>query len=206
MWNQKDALHAVGKQFRRGESCLLMLQLHRFSGMGRAEMSFLLLTVIAVSVFAFALPCKTPLYWLICIALMLVAVRLIVRRAVVRNYLVLTELAVYRCICTYEPAVIQSDWSDVVSVSVRRSAVVRSCLIVEVVCDKKRLPKRRLLPQKLFSVRFGKLKIARVGAFSPRRRPIRQRFAIGMSDRFLQIINELRTIPGNTFELTTKGI
>lgn len=205
MWDKKDALHAVKKHFHTGETCLLMMKTHRLAGMKRTESLFLLSALSIIPLSAFLIQNKTPLYWLMLIVLLLISVKILARR-LCNNHIILTDLALYRHTRIRESKIMISSWANVASVSVKRSGLFRSAVIVEIVCRKEKLPKRILLPKKLFVMRFGKLKLSRAKIDFSATEPVKQRFAISSSNEFLQILGEIQSMPGYSFEIHTKGV
>ncbi len=206
MWTRKDALLAVKKHFRARESCILMLRLHRFLGYSRAESLFLTVCITSVVISVFAIQNKTPLYWALLLLLLGVSAMIIVRRSIAHNFLVLTEKAVYRCVCFREHKVTLCNWADVSSITVKRILADRSCMYVSIVCHKNHLPPRMIFPQKWFKMRFGKLKLMRPRIELFQSRPAKMCFALPFSDDLLQILGEIQSMHGNEFSIFRKGI
>lgn len=205
MWDKKDALNAVKKHFRTGETCLLLMQAHRLLGMKRSESLFLLSVLSIIPISAFLIENKTPLYWLIAVVLLLLSAKTLMHRFC-KNHIVLTEFALYRHTCIRESKITISNWTNVASVSIKRSRLFRSAVIVEIVCRKEKLQKRIQIPKKLFVMRFGKLKLTRAKVDFSVAEPVKQRFAITFPQDFLQILGEIQSMPGYTFEIHTKEV
>lgn len=206
MWSEKDALIAVMRYFRSGESCILIQKPHRFLGIARSELVWLLIYVAVMILFCCFLQIITAFYWFLLIVISVIVWKKIAHHVICKNYIILTEFAVYRYIRSIEPKIMQSEWSDVICVTVKRSRFAPSYATVSILCQKDRLPKRFTLPKKLFRLRFGKIDLSKVYIDTSHLRPIKQTFAVEATEEFMQIIREIRSMPQHSFVIRTRGI
>jgi len=99
----------------------------------------------------------------------------------------------------------QTNWSDVAEISVKKSRLLPSYTLIGIRCDKKKLPKGKLIPNKLFKMRFGKIKMARIQLLHAHSRPYKQYFAVKDSKELITRLQEVQMLGEYSFVIGMKG-
>ena len=206
MWFDKDALKAVSRYFCKNEAFVLLRRTHRVLGLGISYYLVLLGYLGYVAALLLFSQIRIPIAFLILFLSTVLVIRYVIRRSVLPNRMIMTDLSIYRCVGSKEPRIIQSVWTDVTLVVIKRSRLCPSYAHIKIRCDKDRLPPRVILPSKLFRMRFGKIKVSKIHFDLTHSRPILQYFAIDSVEEFLHCLQEIRTMPNHTFVIKTQGL
>jgi len=205
MWQEKDALNAVKLYFQKDESYLLNCRPHRFLGVSLTYQLIFLVYCLLILAVCLRPQIGKPLYWLLIAGLTLVLFRKFLHHCVFRNDIIMTQFALYRHICASESRIMQTNWSDVAEIFVKKSRLFPSISLVCIRCDKKKMPRRNLIPKKLFKMRFGKMKMARIQLIQTHSRPYKQCFALKDCKEFISRIREVQMLEEYSFVISTKG-